>query len=60
MEVSTENTTMNLAGSPKVTEQSFQRFESALRAVLSVPKTEVDKDVAREKKEREARKTDLS
>lgn len=35
-----------------------KKFENALRKVLSVPKKDVDKAVAREKKEREARRTD--
>lgn len=35
-----------------------KKFEDALRKVLSVPKKDVDKAVAREKKEREARKTE--
>ena len=37
---------------------SFQRFEDALKRVLSVPKKDVDKAVTREKKAREARRTE--
>ena len=47
---------MNPAGSPRLTETAFERFEDSVRTVLSVPKGEVVKDLAREKKEREARK----
>jgi hypothetical protein len=36
----------------------FDRFEDALRKVLSVPKKEVEKDLARQKKEREAKRSD--
>ena len=36
----------------------FQRFEDALRKVISVPKKDVDKAATREKKAREARRTD--
>lgn len=36
----------------------FKKFEDALRKVLSAPKKDVDKAIAREKKEREARKTE--
>lgn len=35
-----------------------KRFEDALRKVLSVPKKDVDKAVVREKKAREARRTE--
>jgi hypothetical protein len=41
-----------------VQHEPFERFEDALRSVLSVPKDEVVKDITREKKEREARRTD--
>ena len=37
---------------------SFERFEDALRTVLSVPKKQVDKAVTREKKARAARRTE--
>lgn len=36
----------------------FQRFEDALKRVLSVPKKDVDKAAVREKKAREARRTE--
>ena len=36
----------------------FERFEDALKRVLSVPKKDVDKAVTREKKAREARRTE--
>jgi hypothetical protein len=35
-----------------------KKFEDALRKVLSVPKKDVDKAIVREKKEREAKRTD--
>jgi hypothetical protein len=35
-----------------------QKFEDALRKVISVPKKDVDKAVVREKKAREARRTE--
>lgn len=35
-----------------------KKFEDALRKVLSVPKKDVDKAVVREKKAREARRTE--
>lgn len=36
----------------------FKRFEDALRKVISVPKKDVDKAALREKKAREARRTE--
>lgn len=36
----------------------FDRFEDALKRVLSVPKKDVDKAATREKKAREARRTE--
>lgn len=36
----------------------FQRFEDALKRVLSVPEKDVDKAVTREKKAREAARTE--
>jgi hypothetical protein len=36
----------------------FKKFEDALRKVLSTPKKDVEKAIIREKKEREARRSD--
>jgi hypothetical protein len=36
----------------------FKKFEDALRKVLSTPKKDVDKAIIREKKEREARRSE--
>lgn len=46
---------MAQAGDPPT---PFQRFEDALKRVLSVPKKDVDKAVTREKKARKAREAE--
>ena len=60
MQVFTGSETTNPAGSPKVSQRDSppQAFDDALRTVLSVPKKDVDKAIVRDKKAREARRTD--
>ena len=60
MDISTGSQTFNPAGSPKVTKTQApgDAFKDALRTVLSVSKKDVDKAIVREKKAREAGRTE--